>query len=599
MKKILLLFYLLLLPVLASAAVVQINGIYYELDETNKVAKVTYKDIDYNSYSGTVIIPETVKYGGKEYSVTEINNYAFLKCSNLTNVTISNTVTTIGEFAFSDCSQLSSITIGTGVTTIGINAFRNCNSLTYVHIQDLAAWCNISFKWIYLTERIDNSNPLIFAHHLYLNGKEIKTLTIPNSVTTIKQAVFQGCTGLTSVTIHNGVTSIGRGAFQGCTNLIFANFPSSITTIDDGAFQGCSSLSTVTIPNGVTSIGDGAFHSCSSLTTLTLGANITNIGSLAFKGCSSLKNVYCHATAVPTTGYYAFNEIDVKNAVLNVPTGTVDAYNNTAQWKLFKAIVEIDAPTYSLIYKVDGNEYKTYKLQEGAAITPEPTPTKEGYKFSGWSYIPKTMPAEDVTIIGLFEKLPEEVINISDAKQATWCSNYDLDFTNVKNIKAYIATGYNRISGTIWLNRVYEVPAGTGILLVADQAKEYRIPHKTTATYYVNMLVGCLNAQTINEKDGNYTNYYLSNGTSGVGFYRVDGQVSLSANRAYLPLLKDQLTSNTRCIGLEFIDDENTTRISNPSAMQQPDIYYNLQGQRVDNPTKGLYIRNGKKVIIR
>ena len=255
---------------------------------------------------------------------------------------------------------------------------------------------------------------------------------------------------------------------------------------------------------------------------------------------------------------------------------------------------------YKLIYKVDDVEYKTYEIKYGATITPEAEPTKEGYEFSGWSTIPATMPAEDVTITGTFTlKSDVDVIKISSAGQSTWCSKYDLDFTGIEGVKAYIASGYNRATGTIWLTRVNEVPANEGILIIGKEG-DYKVPHITSYTYYMNMMVGTLKAITINEKEGEYTNYYLSNGDYGVGFYKVNGTQAISANRAYLPLLKGNVPAGTRFISLGFEDGEGTTVINGvKSGEVKSREWFTLQGQRVNNPGKGLYIKNGKKVIIK
>ena len=146
-------------------------------------------------------------------SVTSIGEYAFFSCSGLTSVTIPNNVTSIGESAFEGCSGLTSVTIPNSVTGIGSRAFRSCSGLTSVHISDIAAWCNIDFLGSY-------SNPLYYAHDLYLNGEEVKDLVIPNSVTRIGSWAFEGCSGLTSVTIGSGVTSIGMYAFRNCSELL-------------------------------------------------------------------------------------------------------------------------------------------------------------------------------------------------------------------------------------------------------------------------------------------------------------------------------------------------------------------------------------------
>ena len=204
MKRQLLLLLTALLPLMANAYDAEINGIYYDFwgDE----ATVTYGSAE---YSGAKVIPSSVTYNSKTYSVTSIGNWAFSSCSGLTSVTIPNSVTSIGWGAFSGCSGLTSVTIPNSVTSINMEAFKGCSGLTSVHISDLEAWCKITFNG-------GTSNPLIYAHHLFLNGDEIKDLVIPNSVTSIAFSVFSYCSGLTSVTIPNSVTSIGGYAFYGC-----------------------------------------------------------------------------------------------------------------------------------------------------------------------------------------------------------------------------------------------------------------------------------------------------------------------------------------------------------------------------------------------
>ena len=150
-------------------------------------------------------------------SVTSIGNSMFYVCSQLTNITIPDSVTSIGNSAFYGCSQLTNITIPDSVTSISYGAFYGCSGLTSVYITDLAKWCNILFSNV-------NSNPLYYAHNLYLNGDKITDLIIPDSVTSIGDYAFYGCSSFTSVIIPNGVSSIGQYAFDFCSSIEKAFF---------------------------------------------------------------------------------------------------------------------------------------------------------------------------------------------------------------------------------------------------------------------------------------------------------------------------------------------------------------------------------------
>lgn len=129
--------------------------------------------------------------------------------SDIIDIILPKTITRIKDYAFYKCSSLISVTIPDNVTSIGTSAFSECSSLTDVYITDLSAWCGISFSNFF-------DNPLYYAKNLYLNGKLVTDLVIPDGVTSIGNYAFSDCDGLTSVTIPDSVTSIGYYAFSDC-----------------------------------------------------------------------------------------------------------------------------------------------------------------------------------------------------------------------------------------------------------------------------------------------------------------------------------------------------------------------------------------------
>ena len=244
---------------------------------------------EYAFYGCTGLTSVTIPDG-----VTSIGGSVFRGCTGLTSITIPDSVTSIGSYAFSSCRGLISITIPDSVTSIGQLAFSNCTRLTAVYITDLAKWCGITFAYA-------DSNPLCYAHNLYVNGVLVTKLVIPEGVTSIGNYAFDGCTSLTSITIPDSVTSIGQYAFRNCTaNVVWGDAP-AITTLGQYAFYGYSGPS-ITIPDSVTSIGGSAFYGCTGLTSITIPDSVTSIGDRAFQNCYKLVEVYNRSALTITQG---------------------------------------------------------------------------------------------------------------------------------------------------------------------------------------------------------------------------------------------------------------------------------------------------------
>ena len=326
----------LLLPATATAWDFEVDGIYYNINGNE--ATVTRGN---GFYGGDVTIPSTVTYRDKTYSVTAIGSRAFFGSNELTSVTIPNSVTTIGAEAFYWCESLTSVTIPDAVTSIGERAFYfcsdltivdipssvisigdqafwDCNSLAIVRITDLAAWCNISFASY-------NSNPLSYAHRLYLNDVEVTELVIPSSVTAINDYAFFSCTGLTSVSFPGSVTSIGDYAFTGCSAMTNLNIPDAVTTIGEEAFSGCVNITSVSIPSSVNAITGNAFCGCSGLTSIIVDSSNPTYDSrdncnAIIETSSNTLIAGCQNTVIPNSvtaiGDWAFDECTGLSSVI-------------------------------------------------------------------------------------------------------------------------------------------------------------------------------------------------------------------------------------------------------------------------------------------
>ena len=390
-------------------------------------------------------------------NVTEIGQEAFSECSSLTSVKFPNSVTSIGGNAFYGCSSLTSITIPNSVTSIGGGAFSGCSSLTSISVEDGNTVydsrdnCNAIIETETNTliagcknTKIPN-NVMSIGLCAFYGCSGLTSVTIPNSVTEIEYLAFEGCSGLTSITIGNGVESIADDVFYGCSSLkdVYC-YAESVPTTGNNAFRP-SPQSTLHVPaasiksykaaspwkdfRSVVKVPEVIYNVDGNVymkDIVMIGTPINPITEPkkeghTFSGWSEIPETM-PTYDVEVTGTFKYlltykvdnevfksDSIFYNSALTAIETPTKEGYTFTwseipkkmpAEDMVITGSFKINK--YLLTYKVDDEIFKSDSIVYNSALTAIEAPTKEGYTFLGWSEIPATMPAEDVTITGTF-----------------------------------------------------------------------------------------------------------------------------------------------------------------------------------------------------
>ena len=326
-----------------------VDDLNYQVNPNGVSVTVTGHVGGYENAVGPLNIPESVSYGGNDYTVTNIGNSAFLYYFYLTSLSLPNSLITIEDGAFAYCSGFTGdLIIPNSVVTIGASAFFTCYSFD----GDLV-----------IGNSVTTIGEYAFDDCAGLHG----VLNIPSNVTTIGLDAFRYCAfggiavdpanpvfdsrdncnaiirtstnelvlGCVNTVIPNSVTAIGENAFCGLDGLTSINIPNSITSIGAGAFSFCFHLTgDLTIPNSVETIGAGAFFQCEGFDgTLTIGESVKFIGDYAFRQCSHFTNAVSLATVPPELGNepgwgcVVFEQFGTQT--LTVPFGCASAYQNS------------------------------------------------------------------------------------------------------------------------------------------------------------------------------------------------------------------------------------------------------------------------------
>jgi len=410
-----------------------IGELAFEETESMKEVNVHKDNKHYKSKDGNLYNKDETKFihypAGKvevEFiipsSITEIENYSFYNCKNLTNIIIPDSVVSIGKGAFCDCDNLINVTIPNSVTSIGSSAFSDCYSLTSVNIpnsvtsigDDAFFYC-VSLTNIKIPDNVNSIGDSVFqwCHNL-------TSVVIPESVTNIGDDAFNGCNSLTSIEIPESVTSIGCGAFSYCKGLMNIEIPDGVISIASRTFYNCGNLRNVKIPNSVTSIGDYAFDNCYSLTSISIPDSVTSIGSYAFSSCNSLTSISI-PDSVTSIGSYAFCSCDslvsvtIPNSVTSIEYAAFSGCDNLTSIEIPNSVETIGSSAFSncssletvtfreksRLLHIDNNAFSDCYSLISVAI-PDSVTSIGDYAFDNCYSLTNLTIGSDVTSIGDF-----------------------------------------------------------------------------------------------------------------------------------------------------------------------------------------------------
>ena len=481
-------------------------------------------------------------------NVTDMSEM-FSYCENLTSLDLSNfdtrNVTNMSKMFYCiDTGYIGGIT--SSLTFLNLSNFDTTN------VTDMSGM----FAGCYLLTCLD------------LSSFDTRNVTDMNEM-------FYYCTGLTSLDLSNfdtkNVTDMSY-MFDGCfllTCLDLSNFDTRNVTDMSYMFSYCEELTSLDLSNFDTkNVTDMSymFDGCHKLLSLDLSnfdtTNVTNMSEM-FSGCGKL--ISLDLSNFDTRNVHWFNLSYLPSLTsLRISSSLGNYFNNNS----FYGIGSETSPC--LINQPDGFDF--------------------GVDTSGDYFVWNN---------GYFtlKDKSSDIINVTtDFGYITYCSDRNLDFTNVEGIKAYAVVDYD--GNVTKLSRMSIVPFGTGMLLEAD-AGVYEVPHATGNKYVMNMLIGEVKSTWLSPWEGNKTNFVLANGYNGLGFYTLWESGYLAAHRAYLQVPSKSIDYGAKFIRIEF--DDETTAIGDVTTQEENAQYYDLQGVRHQGkPTKqGIYIQNGKKVVVK
>ena len=553
MKQFLSLICMFMLSVSVTAQE-QSDGIFYYLNDGDMSAEVT-ENID-DPYEGSITIPASVTFDGKEYTVMSVGDFAFYDCGSLTSVILPETISSIGMYAFQNCFALNAINMPENLAYIGEEAFGECYQLDNIKLPGT----------------IGNIGAGAFE-----GCTSLKNITIGEGITSIPSSMFARCEALEEITIPESVGYIGDWAFSDCISLKKVNFNEGLQNIGECAFVFCYSLESVTLPSSLTVIGNNAFVQCIRLSDVTIPENVSEIGSYIFDNCEMLGCIVCKA-AEPIE--VADNKlIDYREqTVLYVPEGSCEAYKNAEAWKGFAEYREIkdgEKIDYSL-KRIESNGLSFIVGETDRHLAKIVSPGIEE-KYTGDIVIPSSVTDADGT---------EYIVNhIGEG-----AFELAMDLSSVTIPSSVTSIGEWAFSGCQTLPAI-EIPESVtsiGDCAFFGCANIYQVTLHNALKYIGDSAFGgCFSLRSVFSEIEEPFNIFENT-------FDFHEDQTLYVPEGCMDIYK----STDYWWRFQYIEEDEMLSVDDISAgIESNNKIYDLQGRRVNTPVKGnVYIKNNKKI---
>lgn len=587
----------------------------------------------------------------------EIDSHAFLNCKKLASITLPNTVTYLGDDdpnsiegsgMFEGCESLTSFKFPSSYASRNLPGFtfKNCKNLATIdwngynpkRLNSCAFWNCDKITWSQVPQSVEELGADCFAYCSSLTSVDLKdikkmdkevfrntpltSVEWPAAITEIPAGTFLTCTSLTSITgiasqpgAWDNITKIGEDAFNECKALTTIKLPNSLKTLDKQAFRSCWNLKNVEYSNQLETIGEGAFQdNLFGFEKFYFKGSVKNVGSYAF---ANGKLTCVHLKGDMTMGDYVFqNDKSLKYVEFPATSSATQPLTKVTEgmFQNCTSLPFITLPTTVTEIKTkafDGCsslKYVNILAASPATLGANAFPTTAGVYVK-----PSKLSAYQANAAWNAYSPTDTYVQTLATKYASFDHDFPVSFV-AKNgheaLEAYVGPSTYRVTQPTKVQKILKMikvtstAANEGVLLKGEIGRTYtyQIAETDPGLYTGNRVIGVREDTTLvqTESDGksnwvlqsDYKLHLVSNGTIKSGRAYVhetnDGDTSFGAKGIYLSFALNEENNTT---GIDSVENKKA---------DEENVYYTLSGVRVINPTeKGVYIKNGKKVIIR